>query len=155
MRSEKIAALQAELRRLREEQDLDVDPSLLEEPEPAADSAPDMTAEAETGGADRDGADSTDSTDNTDAADQPAAAGDDDDAAPALGAPGQNGGGDGPSPDQGGGGDDRTATVHVELCYIFAGEASRPRKPDHNATVNYLFATRVKECRECCAPRRR
>ena len=111
MRSEKIAALQAELRRLREEQDLDVDPSLLEEPEPAADSAPDMTAEAETGGADRDGADSTDSTDNTDAADQPAAAGDDDDAAPALGAPGQNGGGDGPSPDQGGGDDDRTATV--------------------------------------------
>ena len=90
MRSEKIAALQAELRRLREEQDLDVDPSLLEEPEPAADSAPDMTAEADTGGADVDGADNTDSTDNTDAAadDQPAAAGDDDDAAPALGGAG-------------------------------------------------------------------
>lgn len=105
MRSEKIAALQAELRRLREEQDLDVDPSLLEEPEPVADSAPDMSADA----------DSTDNTDNTDSAggDQPAAGGDDDDAAPALGAPGQNGGadGDGPSPDQGGGGDDRTATV--------------------------------------------
>jgi pilus assembly protein FimV len=101
MRSEKIAALQAELRRLREEQDLDVDPSLLEEPQPAADSAPDMTADAD-----------TDDTDNTDSAgdDQPAVVGDDD-AAPALGAPGQNGGGDGPSPDQGGGGDDRTATV--------------------------------------------
>jgi len=107
MRSEKIAALQAELRRLREEQDLDVDPSLLEEPEPAVDSAPDMTADA-------DGTDSTDNTDTTDSAgdDQPGAAGDDDDdAAPALGAPGQNGGGDGPSPDQGGGGDDRTASV--------------------------------------------
>ncbi|MEC8879742.1 MAG: FimV/HubP family polar landmark protein [Pseudomonadota bacterium] len=110
MRSEKIAALQAELRRLREEQDLDVDPSLLEEPEPAADSAPDMTAD--TGGADSGGAENTDGTDSADAAgDQPAAVGDDDDAAPVLGAPGQNGGGDGPSPDQGGGGDDRTATV--------------------------------------------
>ena len=105
MRSEKIAALQAELRRLREEQDLDVDPSLLQEPEPAADSAPDMTADT--------GADNTGRTDNTDAGDdQPAGLGDDDDdAAPALGAPGQNGGGDGPSPDQGGGGDDRTASV--------------------------------------------
>ncbi|HAS29710.1 MAG TPA: peptigoglycan-binding protein LysM, partial [Alcanivorax sp.] len=62
MRSEKIAALQAELRRLREEQDLDVDPSLLEEPEPAADSAPDMTAD--TGGADSGGAENTDGTDS-------------------------------------------------------------------------------------------
>lgn len=107
MRSEKIAALQAELRRLREEQDLDVDPSLLEEPQPAADSASDMSADA----------DDTGNTDNSDSVggDQPAADGDDDDAAPALSAPGQNGGdgggGDRPSPDQDGGGDDRTATV--------------------------------------------
>ncbi|MTI52672.1 MAG: peptigoglycan-binding protein LysM [Alcanivorax sp.] len=107
MRSEKIAALQAELRRLREEQDLDVDPSLLQEPEPAADPAPDMTAGAD----DQDGG-GVDSTENTDGAgdNEPSAAGgDDDDAAPALGAPGQNGG-DGPSPTQDGGGD-RTATV--------------------------------------------
>lgn len=112
MRSEKIAALQAELRRLREEQDLDVDPSLLEEPEPAADNAPDMTADADTDtdGADTDSADGMNSTGEA-GDDQPAAVGDDDDASPALGAPGQNGGGNGPSPDQGGGGDDRTATV--------------------------------------------
>ena len=110
MRSEKIAALQAELRRLREEQDLDVDPSLLEEPEPAADNAPDMTADADTDGADTDSADGMNSTGEA-GEDQPAAVGDDDDASPALGAPGQNGGGNGPSPDQGGGGDDRTATV--------------------------------------------
>ena len=69
-----------------------MDPSLLEEPEPAADSAPDMTAD--TGGADSGGAENTDGTDSADAAgDQPGAAGDDDDAAPALGAPGQNGSG--------------------------------------------------------------
>jgi pilus assembly protein FimV len=67
MRSEKIAALQAELRRLREERDLDVDPSLLEEPQPAADSASDMSADA----------DDTGNTDNSDSVggDQPAADG--------------------------------------------------------------------------------
>ncbi len=108
MRSEKIAALQAELRRLREEQDLDVDPSLLEEPQPSAGSASDLSEET----------DRTGNTDTSDGAgDGPSTAnGDDDDVAPALSAPGQSGGdsGDGgtrPSPDQGGGGDDRTATV--------------------------------------------
>lgn len=111
MRSEKIAALQAELRRLREEQNLDVDPSLLEEPVAAEDSAPDMAADAD--GADSDDVDSTDNTDDVGDNEPPAAGGDDGDAAPALGAPGQNGGPDGagPSPDEGGGGDDRTATV--------------------------------------------
>lgn len=112
MRSEKIAALQAELRRLREEQDLDVDPELLEAPQPAADAAGSDDMTADSGDV---GAESTESADGTDGAgDEPAATDDDDDdTAPALGAPGQNGGADGggPSPDQGGGDDDRTATV--------------------------------------------
>ncbi|HEX5676920.1 MAG TPA: FimV/HubP family polar landmark protein [Alcanivorax sp.] len=94
LRSEKIAALQAELRRLREEQDVEVDPALLEEPQPADTADVDPADEA---GSEGDGDDA------------PAAASDDDDAL-ALGAPGQDGGGQTP-PDQGGGGDDLASTV--------------------------------------------
>ena len=115
MRSEKIAALQAELRRLREEQDLDVDPSLLEKPAQASDSAPDMSAGADgvDGGESIESTDPENNTDGTGDQTRPAAGEDDNDVAPALGAPGRDGGSGGarPSPEQGGGGDDRAAAV--------------------------------------------
>ncbi len=106
MRSEKIAALQAELRRLREEQDVDVDPSLLEAPRPA-DSTDDVADDAGNEPIGGEGGE----TDG--AGDDQTASGDDE--TMALGAPGQNGGADGgqPPPDPGGGGDggERTGTV--------------------------------------------
>jgi len=93
MRSEKIAALQAELRRLGEEQDLDVDSSLLEENQPVD------TAEPEAGSDDQAADD-----DQTASTGQSA-----EDDVSALGAPGPasgNGGdaGQQPPPDRGGDG---------------------------------------------------